>query len=103
MSDDRPMPKIVSASPVATWFEPRVSARTANSIEDSAPANAAGATPTHDAAVAEVGAEIEGDGEGGDGADQHHALDAEVDDAALLHDELARRREQDRGRDADRP
>ena len=35
------MPKIVSASPVATWFEPSVSTRTAKSIEEAAPATAA--------------------------------------------------------------
>ena len=51
--------------------------------------------------VAEIGPVIEGDGEAGDGADQHHALDAEIEDAALFDDEFAGRGKQDRRRDAD--
>ncbi len=40
-------------------------------------------------------------GEAGDRAEQHHALDAEIEDAALLDDEFAGRRQQDRRRDVD--
>ena len=51
--------------------------------------------------IAEIGAVVEGDGEAGHRADQHHALDAEIEHAALLNHQFARRGEQDRRRHAD--
>ena len=51
--------------------------------------------------IAEIGAVVEGDGEAGHRADQHHALDAEIEHAALLDHEFAGRGEQDRRRHAD--
>ena len=95
------MPKIVSASPVATWFEPSVSTRTPKSIEDAAPASAAQQTAEPWREGAEAVAKCQRDGEAGHRADQHHAFDAEIEHAALLDHQFAGRREQDRGRHAD--
>ncbi len=43
-------------------------------------------------------ADLEGDRESGDRADEHHAFDAEIEHAALFDDEFAGRGQQDRGR-----
>src|SRR3546814_10929538 len=42
-----------------------------------------------------------GGGEGADGTDDHHALEAEVEDAGLLHNQLAERGEEQRRRGTD--
>src|SRR3546814_20598325 len=42
-----------------------------------------------------------GGGEGADGTDDHHALEAEVEDAGLLHHQLAERGEEQRRRGTD--
>ena len=101
ISDERPMPKIVSARPVATWLEPSVSTSTANSIDEAAPARAAHEDAEPRRQRADAVAISQGDGEAGHRADQHHALDAEIEHAALLDHEFAGRREQDRRRHAD--
>ena len=54
MSDDRPVPKITSARPVATWFEPSDSTRIANNIEAIAPAAAPASTPSQGLPVSKV-------------------------------------------------
>ena len=95
------MPKIASARPVATWLEPSVNTRKPNRSEDAAPATAAASTPNHGATCPEIRAVVERHGEAHDRADQHHALDAEVDDPALLGHELARGGKQDRRRHRD--
>ena len=76
-------------------MEPSDRTRTPNSSEASAPLAAA----HRDAEPGIAG--LEGDGEAGDRPDQHHALDAEIEHAALLDDEFAGRGEQDRRRHAD--
>ena len=70
-------------------------------MEDAAPASAAAITPTQGAQIAEVGAVVERHGEAGHRADQHHALEPEIEHAALLDHEFAGRGEQDRRRHAD--
>ena len=51
--------------------------------------------------VAEVGPIVEGDGEAGHRADQHHPFDAEIEDSALFDHEFADRGQKDRRGDAD--
>ena len=95
ISEEAPMPKIVSASPVATWLAVSDSVSTAKTIAVTMPASAAATRPETRAAGAV------GDGETRDRAAQHHALDAEIEHAALLDHELPQRRQQDRRRGRD--
>ena len=83
----RPMPKIVRARPVATWLASRVSVSTAKISASAA------CPPGPPAAMPRMALPVrQRDGEAGDGADQHHALDTEIEHAGALHHELADRR-----------
>ena len=72
---DRPTPKIVSARPVATWLASSDSVSTPKISAISAPASAPATMPSQRCRWSTR------DGEGGDRARQHHALDAEVEHA----------------------
>ena len=87
-----PVPKIVRARPVATWLAIRLSVRTAKISEASAPANIAASAPSAGTPVVYPHRET------GDRADQHHALDAEIEDAGLFDHQLAERGDEERRR-----
>ena len=87
----RPRPKRVSARPVATWLRAGTGSSTPKSSASAAPASAAGDEAERRAAGGHGG------GEAGDGADDHHALDAEVEHAGLLDHQLADGGEEERG------
>ena len=89
------MPKMVKARPVATWLASSVRVSTPKPSAITSPAAGAGEDPQRGAAG------DDGNAEGGDGAHQHHALDAEVEDAGLLDHQFAERREQERCRRGD--
>ena len=89
---ERPRPSSVSARPVATWLVTSVSVRKPNSSENSAPTMIA----ANDAEPGRAGGER--DGETGHRAHDHHALDAEVEHAGALDDQLAQRSDEQRRR-----
>ena len=73
-----------------------------NSSEEAAPASAAASTPSHGAQRAQDVADRSSvTAKPVDGAEQHHALDAEIEHAAFLDHQFAGGGEQDRRRDAD--
>ena len=79
---------MVSASPVAVWFACNVSEITANSSASAIPATSAASTPIEVIPVSFAVAKA------GDGAGQHHAFDAEVQNADFLDDQFPGRGEQ---------
>ena len=92
---ESPTPRIVSARPVATWLAARPSVRTPKTPPAPAPARMPQSAPTR-VEPRDVGA-----GEAAGGADDHHALDAEIEHAGALDDQFAGRREQQRRRGGD--
>ena len=88
MSPESPRPRSVSARPVATWLETRMSVRTPNSA-------AMRHTGSDGCEIRrDRGAGEEGCAEAADRAHHHHALDAEIEDARAFGHQFAQRREQ---------
>ena len=87
----RPVPRNVRASPETTWSARRWMVTTPWSRLSAPPASIATTSPSHGLPVETA------DGEAGHRADQHHPLDAEVEDAGALGEDLA-----DRGEEQDR-
>ena len=95
--DDSPAApaKIVSARPDTIWFARSVMTRNAWIAAMTVPANAA--TASASTSVAAVPACTRGHRpEAHDGADEHHPLDAEVEHAGALREQLAERGEEKR-------
>ena len=83
ISVDRPVPKMVSANPVATWFEDSDSVQHGKDHRGRRPR----CCRDHHRQIRAAG-DVDR-GEAGDGADQHHALDPEIEHAALFRHQLA--------------
>ena len=82
MSALSPVPKIVRTSPAGTCAARKLSARMLNSSENSAPPIMPPRDPDRRASG------FHRESEAADGADEHHALDAEVEHAGFLDDEF---------------
>ena len=95
ISAERPRPKSVSASPDATWLATKTSVSSAKSDAIAMPARIAASRPSTGIAGGVAGDEAD------DGADRHHAFDAEVQDAGTLRHQFAERREEERHRGGD--
>ena len=92
ISPDNPMPRIVSANPVATWLTASPSVISAKISDEQRAGEDAAKGADRDRAGVQRAAEAAG------GADDHHAFDPEIEHARALGHEFAGGRDQQRRR-----